>query len=58
MTADGRAVKTGSKIKSPLDTLINQLSYGTQLLVLVHNENGLIDQKTKPTVLCTPENSD
>lgn len=58
MTADGRAVKTGSKIKSPFDTLINQLSYGTQLLVLVHSENGLIDQKAKPTVLYTPENSD
>lgn len=43
LTADGRAVKTGSKIKSPFDMLINQFSYGTELSVLVHIENGLID---------------
>ena len=56
--ADGRAVKTGSKVKSLFDTFINQLPSGTQLLVFMHNENGLIDQKTKPTVLYSPEHSE
>ena len=56
--ADGRAVKTGSKVKSLFDTFINQLPSGTQLLVFVLNENGLIDQKTKPTVLYSPEDSE
>lgn len=48
LTAEGRVVKTRSKIKSLLDMLINQFSYGTELLVLVLIENSLIDQKTKP----------
>lgn len=48
LTAEGRAVKTGSKRKSPIDKLINQCSQGTELLVFALIENSLNDQRTKP----------
>lgn len=48
LTAEGRAVETGSKRKSPFDMLINQFSQGTGLLALALIENSIIDQKTNP----------
>lgn len=48
LAAEGRAVKTGSKRKSPFDMLINQFSYETEWLVWALTENSLIDQKPKP----------
>lgn len=58
LAAEGRAVKTGSKLKSPFDVLINQFPHGTELPVLVLIENSLIDQKPKPVVFYSPEDSD
>lgn len=48
LTAEGGAIKTGSKRKSPIDKLINQCSQGSKLLVLTLIENSPNDQKTKP----------